>query len=408
MQTGTVISGVGHGGVILYVLLGGLLFTPKDAPAVAVTEVSLMSGEEFAAMMASSPAPAVEPAPVAAPEPPAAEEPPTEAVEAATPEPPPAPEPLPEPEAAPPPPEPETEPLPEPTTTELAPLPEPDAPAEVEPAPPQPDVMASLSPVISPRPRPRPDERVAPNPVEEPPEDLPEAPEVVEEVAPEPLPDVPVVQEEQTAAAPEEAGEVLETEANTDDVASGGPTPAPRPQVRPADLAERAAAAAAEAEALAAAVAEAATEPKVPAETAEAAEEPAADPLAEAVAEAVAEAETTAALPATSSGPPMTGAEKDAMRLAVEACWNVGTLSTAAMNTRVTIYVAMTEDGRPVTESIRMTKWEGDSEAAAKQAFEAGRRAILRCAKDGYPLPRDKYGQWREIMMNFDPTGMRF
>jgi len=38
--------------------------------------------------------------------------------------------------------------------------------------------------------------------------------------------------------------------------------------------------------------------------------------------------------------------------------------------------------------------------------FETARRAIIRCGADGFPLPVEKYGQWREIEMTFNPEGM--
>ncbi len=103
----------------------------------------------------------------------------------------------------------------------------------------------------------------------------------------------------------------------------------------------------------------------------------------------------------------MTQGEKDAMRVAVSACWNVGSLSTEAGATVVTVTVTMDQGGKPNPGSIRMTDWQGGTEAAARQAFEAARRGILRCAKDGYPLPADKYDQWQTIEMVFDPSGMR-
>ncbi|MFT7254284.1 MAG: hypothetical protein ACI81Q_001706, partial [Paracoccaceae bacterium] len=57
--------------------------------------------------------------------------------------------------------------------------------------------------------------------------------------------------------------------------------------------------------------------------------------------------------------------------------------------------------------SIRMIGSEGGSDAAARQAFEAARRAIIRCGASGYNLPSDKYDQWRDIEMTFNPEGMR-
>jgi hypothetical protein len=77
------------------------------------------------------------------------------------------------------------------------------------------------------------------------------------------------------------------------------------------------------------------------------------------------------------------------------------------MSTTVTIAVSMGEDGRPDAGSIRLIDAQGGSDAGAQSAFDAARRAILRCARDGYPLPRDKFDQWRELELVFDPSGMR-
>ena len=54
-----------------------------------------------------------------------------------------------------------------------------------------------------------------------------------------------------------------------------------------------------------------------------------------------------------------------------------------------------------------MAGYEGGSVAAAKQAFEAARRAIVRCGSDGFPLPAEKYGWWQQIEIVFNPTKMR-
>ena len=67
----------------------------------------------------------------------------------------------------------------------------------------------------------------------------------------------------------------------------------------------------------------------------------------------------------------------------------------------------VSEDGKPQAGSVRMISSSGGSEAAAGQAFGAARRAILRCGARGYDLPADKYEQWREIEMTFNPDGMR-
>ena len=99
---------------------------------------------------------------------------------------------------------------------------------------------------------------------------------------------------------------------------------------------------------------------------------------------------------------------EDALRVAVSQCWNVGSLSTDALGTTVIVGVEMEQTGRPVTGSIRMVSFSGGSEGAARQAFEAARRAIIRCGARGFQLPVEKYGEWRDIEMTFNPEGMQF
>jgi len=62
---------------------------------------------------------------------------------------------------------------------------------------------------------------------------------------------------------------------------------------------------------------------------------------------------------------------------------------------------------KPETGSIRMLSSSGGPDSAAKQAYEAARRAIIRCGAKGFNLPAEKYGQWREIEMTFNPERMR-
>ena len=109
----------------------------------------------------------------------------------------------------------------------------------------------------------------------------------------------------------------------------------------------------------------------------------------------------------TPSGPPLTTGEKEGLRVAVQQCWNVGSLSSEALATTVVVGVSMSEDGRPITASIKMLGSSGGSNSAAQQAFEAARRAIIRCGADGYKLPPEKYDQWRDIEMTFNPEKMR-
>lgn len=385
MEKGQIISGVAHVGVILWVVLGDWLMRADTLPEMQVATVSLMSSAEFDAMMASAPPPATapaEPAEPAAVEPPAPVQP--------TEPPPPAEEP---PPVAPP-----EEPLPEDLPQEAVPQP-------IETPPPVAPIAEVEQPIPVPpsdvRPRPRPVDRVAATPVES--VDAPEvADQVIEQVAEAPTEEAVIVEEEQEAAAPEEATTQIVTEAvETEEQAPQlEMTASLRPRSRPARVAETPV----QEEVAAARPQEPATAPAEDRAT----EDAVAAALAEALAEAAAEPAATPA-PATNlpAGPPMTAGEKDALRVAVNACWNVGALSMEALRTTVTVGFSVAQDGVPDAGSITLVSSNGGSDTATRQAYEAARRAIIRCGARGFPLPPEKYEQWKNIEIVFDPNGMR-
>jgi len=57
--------------------------------------------------------------------------------------------------------------------------------------------------------------------------------------------------------------------------------------------------------------------------------------------------------------------------------------------------------------SIRMTGFEGGTDADATKVFQAARSAISRCGRNGFPLPPEKYDTWKDLELVFDPNGMR-
>ncbi len=109
--------------------------------------------------------------------------------------------------------------------------------------------------------------------------------------------------------------------------------------------------------------------------------------------------------PSPISTPALSPGEVDALRAAVQRCWNVGAIDAEALKVVVTVGISMTRDGKP--ESLRLLGFSGGSEAAANIAFDTARRAILRCGTEGYELPVDRYEQWREIEITFNPEKMR-
>ncbi len=359
MQTGTKISAIAHVTLVGWALFGGT-FRSEPLPF-DTQDVSVISAEEFAAITAAQQVPDVtnalpdlqqppEPAEdVNAPQPVEDEQSRSDPVVPAEPE----PEVEPEPVISP----------PDPEVIDQPPaLDEPDTQVAALPVPPGPEA------------NPRPADKVAPQPVAPPPPDVKpddvETPPVSQDEGAE------TQQDQQEQTAPEEATDQIVTEAEeSDDLA---PERSPRPLVRR-------------------------PRPPAPAET-EVAEVPVIDTNDAVRAALEGEATQPEAKP---SGPPLTGGEKDALRVAVSNCWNVGSLSTDALKTTVVVSVAMNRDGTPINESIRLLSSSGGSSGAAQQAFGAARRAIIRCGAKGYDLPADKYAQWQDIEMTFNPERMR-
>ncbi len=241
-------------------------------------------------------------------------------------------------------------------------LPEPPPELAVLDAPESPDAVP-----MPPPPPPTPAPRIAPTPAPAPPEDTRPADVPQEATRPNPEAESVTPEDPKEAEAPEEAATEIVPE---------GPKLAPTTSARPVSRPTRAR-----------------PDP-----------EEAPDPLSTAINQAVEEATRPAPQPV---GPPLTRSEEDALRVSVQRCWNVGSLSSEATRTVVVVAVEMGRDAKPIQSSIRLVGSEGGSEAAVNQAFEAARRAIIRCGLQGYGLPEEKYAHWQEIEMTFNPERMR-
>lgn len=377
VQTGTKISVAGHGLLITWALVGGWL-NPEPLPFQS-QDVSIISAEEFARLSEQQAAPEVAEEPVAPQEP---------AVTESTPAIPERPTPTPESPVQP---EPIETPAEDAEAEPPAPEPVPEVPSIIPDAPDVPEIVTDLPQTAEPETAQQTD-RVAPEPVRPPEPDTQISDVVQEEVAPDA--GAEANQPVQEATAPEAASDRIVTEAEADDAEPTAPLASVRPRTRPNR-----------------------PQPQPEAETQTAAREeettPSPEPNPEvessAVDDALAEAlagsgEVEAPEP---SGPPMTRGEKDALRVAVSQCWNVGSLSSEALRTSVVVGVTLSREGMPDIGSIRMLSSSGGSDSSAKQAYEAARRAIIRCGSRGFDLPADKYAQWRDIEMTFNPEGMR-
>tara|TARA_B100000780_G_C20998179_1_gene399331 strand:- start:116 stop:736 length:621 start_codon:yes stop_codon:yes gene_type:complete len=91
-----------------------------------------------------------------------------------------------------------------------------------------------------------------------------------------------------------------------------------------------------------------------------------------------------AATPTTASGPPLTSGEKMVIMRLLSKCWT------------------------PDPGSIKMINSEGADSDGLKRALQIAKGAVLRCAnKMRAILPPEKYNQWREIEVRFDPSDMK-
>lgn len=375
MSVGTYLSGTGHAALIVWMIAGwGMSSEPLPFE---VTEVSVVSGEDFAAMTqgVQPDLPSGEPETI---EQPVVEQAPPAPVVEAPPEVPDSPAPVEPPPVETPPQAPDLTP-PETIVTDTPPD-VPDTP-QIVTAPQSAELGTSLRPV------PRPAARVAPEIITPPEPDTIIAPDVT--TATNEQSDAPVeevVEPEEETTAPEEAADQIVTEA---EAPSFAPEISSRPPSRPASVA---------------AAAQAADEPDAPA----------VDPVTAALNDAGAGDPQPAPQPTPSSqglgGGDISDGDKRSILRQIGGCWTLGSASTAAMRTQITVQFALLPGGEIDVGSIRMTSYSGGSATDADVIYRASRSALIRCANDGgrqgYDVPAEQFQTRRDLQLVFDPSQM--
>ncbi len=101
-------------------------------------------------------------------------------------------------------------------------------------------------------------------------------------------------------------------------------------------------------------------------------------------------------------GSKLSQSEMDALRGAISKCWNVPAGVADAPGLVVTVKMHLNQDGS-IQGSPEVTSG-GGSDGVGRAAAESARRAVARCAP--YNLPADKYENWSEVIVNFDPSEM--
>src|SRR5690606_23254768 len=107
---------------------------------------------------------------------------------------------------------------------------------------------------------------------------------------------------------------------------------------------------------------------------------PAAAPAAPAEERPAPPSPSSSAATSLPAGPPTTGSEEEGLKLAVQRCWNVPAGLRDAQELKVTLAAELNADGSVINGSIRLIEPASMPDARYKSAFEAGRRALIRCS----------------------------
>jgi hypothetical protein len=102
---------------------------------------------------------------------------------------------------------------------------------------------------------------------------------------------------------------------------------------------------------------------------------------------------------------PLTDVDIDPVTRQIGSCWVVDNgAEWAAVS--VTVEINLDRDGK-IRGDVELIDYSGENSLNARIAFEAARRAILRCQSSGYNLPEEKYEDWKSLTITFDPSSMR-
>ena len=103
----------------------------------------------------------------------------------------------------------------------------------------------------------------------------------------------------------------------------------------------------------------------------------------------------------------LTSSDINGLNRAIQPCWNVGALSSEASRVVVTISIRFDREGRPVKNGTKRVEASRSTQAAQRQAYEVAIRAVTQCLRNGYEFPPEKYEQWKQIELTFNPEKMR-
>ena len=110
------------------------------------------------------------------------------------------------------------------------------------------------------------------------------------------------------------------------------------------------------------------------------------------------------AQPSAPLGPKLTTSEIDVVKQQIEQCWSPPSGAKESHDLIVVISATVGPDGRVISAQIVSTQRMGDPFYRA--AAESARRAVLNPSCSPLKLPPEKYEQWKDLELTFNPKDL--
>jgi outer membrane biosynthesis protein TonB len=104
-------------------------------------------------------------------------------------------------------------------------------------------------------------------------------------------------------------------------------------------------------------------------------------------------------------GQRMTMSEMDALRQQLENCWNIPIGAKEAQDLNIEIFMSINTD-RTLREARVIDMLRYNSDGFFRAAADSALRAVRSPFCSPFDLPPDKYDQWKEMTVNFNPREM--
>ncbi len=102
---------------------------------------------------------------------------------------------------------------------------------------------------------------------------------------------------------------------------------------------------------------------------------------------------------------PLSMSEKDSIRNQFQSCWYPPAGAKDAANLLIDLHVELTEDGTVTKVEFTGDNSRYNSDSFFRAAADSAMRAVQKCSPLKN-LPPEKYGNWREMDLTFDPKDL--